>query len=43
MFREPLVLVGLELFFWIFVVLAEGFVLAFIYGRSRHDLATAVE
>ena len=43
MFREPLVLVGLELFFWIFVVLAEGLVLAFIYGRSRHDLATAVE
>lgn len=43
MFREPLMLVGLELFFWIFVVLAEGLVLSFIYGRSRHDLATAVE
>lgn len=43
MFREPLMLVGLELFFWIFVVLAEGLVLSFIYGRSRHELATAVE
>ncbi|MEQ8931864.1 MAG: hypothetical protein RIE24_23235 [Silicimonas sp.] len=43
MFREPLMLVGLELFLWIFVVLAEGLVLSFIYGRSRHDLATAVE
>ncbi|WP_306151295.1 hypothetical protein [Roseovarius sp. MMSF_3281] len=43
MFREPLILVGLELFFWTFVVLAEGLVLSFIYGRSRSDLATAVE
>jgi hypothetical protein len=43
MFREPLMLVGLELVFWVFVVLAEGLVLSFIYGRSRHDLATAVE
>ena len=43
MFREPLMLVGLELVFWISVVLAEGLALSFIYGRSRHDLATAVE
>jgi hypothetical protein len=43
MFREPLILVGLELFFWIFVVLAEGLALSFIYGRSRHDLATTLE
>ncbi|EPX78044.1 hypothetical protein [Salipiger mucosus] len=43
MFREPLMLVGLELFFWIFVVLAEGLALSFIYGRSRHDSATALE
>ena len=43
MFREPLMLVGLELVFWIFVVLVEGLVLSFIYGRSRHDLATSVE
>jgi hypothetical protein len=43
MFREPLMLVGLELFFWVFVVLVEGLALAFLYGRSRHDPATAVE
>ena len=43
MFREPIMLVGLELFFWIFVVLTEALVLSFIYGRSRNDLATAVE
>lgn len=43
MFREPFLLVGLELVLWIFVVLAEGLALSFIYGRSRDDLATAVE
>ena len=43
MFREPLMLVGLELFFWVFVVLAEGLVLSFLYGPSRHDPATASE
>lgn len=43
MFREPLMLVGLELVFWVFVVLVEGLALSFIYGRSRHDLATSVE
>lgn len=35
MFREPIALVGLELFIWIFVALAEGLVLSFIYGESR--------
>jgi hypothetical protein len=43
MFREPLMLVGLELVFWVMVVLVEGLALSFIYGRSRHDLATSVE
>ena len=43
MFREPLMLVGLELFFWAVVVLVEGLVLSFLYGRSRHDPATALE
>ncbi|RBI71227.1 hypothetical protein DQW77_12545 [Roseovarius sp. TE539] len=43
MFREPLMLVGLELFFWAVVVLVEGLVLSFLYGWSRHDTATAVE
>lgn len=43
MFREPLMLVGLELVFWVFVVLAEGLILSFIYGDSRNELATSVE
>jgi len=35
MFREPVLLVGIELSFWVFVALTEGLVLSFIYGRSR--------
>jgi len=38
MFGEPLPLVGLELFFWIFVVSAEGLIISTIYdgfGTSR--------
>ena len=35
MFREPIALVGLELLIWVFVALAEGLVLSFIYGESR--------
>lgn len=42
MFREPVVLVGLELVFWIVVVLAQGLVLSFIYGGSRNELAGSV-
>lgn len=40
MFREPLPLVGLELFFWGFVVLAEGLALSFFYGTSREATRT---
>lgn len=39
MFREPLMLVGLELVFWIAVVLVEGLVLSFLYGKSRKNQA----
>jgi len=43
MFREPVIPVGLELFFRVFVTLAEGLVLSFIFGRSRNELASAVK
>jgi hypothetical protein len=33
MFGEPVWLVGVELFFWIIVVLIEGIILALIYGK----------
>lgn len=35
MFGEPLVLVGVELVFWMIVLLVEGIVLSLIYGPSR--------
>lgn len=34
MFGEPVWLVGVELFFWIIVVLTEGMILALIYGKG---------
>jgi len=37
MFREPVVLVGLELVFWVVVAAVEGLVLSFLYGRSRRE------
>ena len=43
MFREPVILVGLELFFWVFVTLAEGLALSFIYGRSRVEPTSSME
>lgn len=43
MFREPVALVGLELVLWVPVALVEGLVLSFLYGRSRDDLAAALE
>ena len=39
MFREPVALVVLELFFWAIVALVEGIAIAFIYGKSRADPA----
>jgi hypothetical protein len=34
MFGEPVLLVVLELFFWIFVLLTEGILLSLIYGKA---------
>lgn len=41
MLREPILLVGLELLFWIVVVLVEGLALSFLYGASRRKRASA--
>ncbi|MEO1573282.1 MAG: hypothetical protein AAFU51_18715 [Bacteroidota bacterium] len=43
MFGEPPVLVAVELSFWAAVTLVQGVVLSAIYGRGRHELASAVE
>lgn len=43
MFGEPPVLVAVELGFWVVVTLVQGLVLSAIYGRGRHELASAVE
>jgi len=43
MFGEPPVLVAVELGFWIVVTLVQGLVLSAVYGKGRHELASAVE
>lgn len=43
MFGEPPVLVAVELCFWVVVTLVQGLVLSAIYGKGRHELASAVE
>lgn len=43
MFGEPPVLVAVELVFWIVVTLVQGLVLSAVYGKGRHELASAVE
>jgi hypothetical protein len=43
MFGEPPALVAVELAFWVPVTLVQGLVLSVVYGRGRHELASAVE
>ncbi|NBC27794.1 MAG: hypothetical protein GVY08_13100 [Bacteroidetes bacterium] len=38
MFHEPVILVLLELLFWIAVLLVEGLLISWIYGKSRSAL-----
>lgn len=42
MLGEPPALVAMELGFWVAVVLVQGLVLSAIYGRGRHELASAL-
>lgn len=42
MFGEPAALVAVELVFWAMVTLVEGLALSYLYGESRHELASAV-
>lgn len=43
MFGEPPSLVAIELGFWIAVTGVQGLALSVIYGRGRHELASAME